>query len=42
MCVPSEVEDASYWAHLYSASHTGLFQGLNRSTDLECALFLRS
>ena len=40
MCVPSEAENVSIRAHLSSVGHTGLFQGLRRNTDGDCALFL--
>lgn len=40
MCVPNEVMNASIRAHPSSVGHTGLFQGLRRNADEDCALFL--
>ena len=41
MCVPSEVKDAPGPGRIFSSvGHTGLFQGLRRNTDEDCALFL--
>ena len=38
--MPNEVEDAPSRAYLSFVGYTGLFQGLNRNTGEDCALFL--